>query len=709
MDVSTPQNVFDDRENNATESTEKTKSQRRRLSSVTKSQARTSKTLACLSCRPRKIKCERVDGVCERCRSLEIPCTLPDRDERRIRYSKDYIVQLESQIADLRSVVADLQRQGQPQPSPHIQPSAQHIPTPTLSQPQKQRRMSSMSQSSLGPMASLQQAGPQQSQDSDTSTSPSMATEISGVAIAKVGTSSAESEAGESLITRLCGAQGRLNSKNDGQLRYFGPTSSLHLTESVTSIFRYCNDVAKFGAELEKDIPWAMQQYLLDLYWKYQHNVLLIIHKEAFLAGMESGRSPYYNNCLLLCILVSAARISDSPEIRALAIAEEGNTNETPILRKRAEEALEKDLLNPSLTTIQSLILLSVLDCCVSNDSRGWMRSGNACRLAFDLGLHQEWSHLPNSQLSPIDLEVRRVIFWACFGFDRLWGVYLGRPPVIKLTDVFLKRPDPAVSSWDLKVLAAWVELLDLAGQVSEKLNTNTCFQDQIDCYMVALRKWESNLDPTISWFPNAPPGLYQLRIQHSALVILLNRHNAGFGNADKRNCPESNTSRRNCIECALLIANLVQDYSLHHGNPNTLMGSSLYNITMAATIFVADIAEKNRQNVSKELTALTVCLEAMKKMESAEIVARNVRKIVQTIMRVCGVQNQGDLTTNASTARSWQTGVVVDLPTAEDPMTSTERDMMDFNFDPSMLDALQFPFEEVLLDPLSANDFLQL
>jgi hypothetical protein len=129
-------------------------------------------------------------------------------------------------------------------------------------------------------------------------------------------------------------------------------------------------------------------------------------------------------------------------------------------------------------------------------------------------------------------------------------------------------------------------------------------------------------------------------------------------------------------------------------------MGSALYNITMAATIFVADIAEKNRQNITKELAALTACLEAMKKMESAEIVARNVRKIVQTIMRVCGVQNQG---------RSWHTGAVADLQTAEVPMNSTERDMMDFNFDPSMLDALQFPFEEVLMDPLSANDFLQL
>jgi hypothetical protein len=138
--------------------------------------------------------------------------------------------------------------------------------------------------------------------------------------------------------------------------------------------------VAKFGPDLEKDIPWAMQQYLLDLYWKYQHNVLLVVHKEAFLAGMETEQqSPYFSRCLLLCMLASAARISDSPEIRALSIPmEEGTSSETAILTKRAEEALEQELKNPRLTTIPSLILLSVLDCAQSNDSRGWMRAGMA-------------------------------------------------------------------------------------------------------------------------------------------------------------------------------------------------------------------------------------------------------------------------------------------------------------------------------------------
>lgn len=53
---------------------------------------------------------------------------------------------------------------------------------------------------------------------------------------------------------------------------------------------------------------------------------------------------------------------------------------------------------------------------------------------------------------------------------SRLWGLYIGRPPVINLSDVSISRPDPNGHSWDTKVLAAWVELLDLAGQISERL-----------------------------------------------------------------------------------------------------------------------------------------------------------------------------------------------------------------------------------------------
>lgn len=93
---------------------------------------------------------------------------------------------------------------------------------------------------------------------------------------------------------------------------------------------------------------------------------------------MASGQGPHFSQCLLLCILVSGARLHHSPQIRELAVStDECATSERPSLLKAAEEALEKELQNPSPTTVQALMLLSILDCAQSNDARGWMRSGN--------------------------------------------------------------------------------------------------------------------------------------------------------------------------------------------------------------------------------------------------------------------------------------------------------------------------------------------
>ena len=253
----------------------------------------------------------------------------------------------------------------QPQPQ---QPSQE---TPLLLSP-------SISTSELP--AHLQSPSGSPPQGSEVAGSPSLMAGESTIAVrGQEIQATMELEPEEIILDRLVGVQARVNNNTPGQIRYFGPTSSLHFTESVTSIFSYCNEVSRSVSNFEKDIPWAMQQYLLDLYWRYQHNALHIIHKAAFLAGMETGQSPYFSHCLLLCVLASAARCSVSPEIRALSVSGDNTSSaEKPILTKQAENALEKELLNPGLTTIQSLMLLSILDCCQSNDLRGWMRSGNS-------------------------------------------------------------------------------------------------------------------------------------------------------------------------------------------------------------------------------------------------------------------------------------------------------------------------------------------
>ncbi|KAK5010640.1 hypothetical protein LTR28_008575 [Elasticomyces elasticus] len=289
--------------------------------------------LACLSCRPRKIKTETREGCgFARSRASVARWQKAAADVRR-RYSKDYIADLENQISELKDALAASQAQ-------------------------------------------------RQSQGSEPATSPSLAADTEPIdtqmaPLSRTTTAEPELSPSDTLITRLCGMRGRLNSNDVGQLRYFGPTSSLHLTESVSSsIFGFCNNIARNDKDVEKDVPFEMQQYLLNLYWTFQHTALPLIHKEAFLAGMRAGQSPYFSRCLLSCILACAARISDNPQVRALAIpSDDGDEEDRPVLMKQAEEALEKDLNNPSLTTVQSLMLLSLMDCCQSDDSKGWLRS----------------------------------------------------------------------------------------------------------------------------------------------------------------------------------------------------------------------------------------------------------------------------------------------------------------------------------------------
>ena len=113
---------------------------------------------------------------------------------------------------------------------------------------------------------------------------------------------------------------------------------------------------------------------------------------------------------------------------------------------------------------------------------------GDACRLTFDLGLHQDASDLSEKTLSTIDIEARQMTFWGCFNLDRyftmlsdyseiilltshrLWSLYLGRPAFIKLSDISIRRPSPDSRTWDLRLMAAWVGLLDIAGRIADRL-----------------------------------------------------------------------------------------------------------------------------------------------------------------------------------------------------------------------------------------------
>jgi hypothetical protein len=52
-----------------------------------------------------------------------------------------------------------------------------------------------------------------------------------------------------------------------------------------------------------------------------------------------------------------------------------------------------------------------------------------AFRMARDLGLHLTETSIPN--LNPVDIEVRRRLFWGCYFWDKAMSLYTGRLPAL--------------------------------------------------------------------------------------------------------------------------------------------------------------------------------------------------------------------------------------------------------------------------------------
>jgi hypothetical protein len=138
-------------------------------------------------------------------------------------------------------------------------------------------------------------------------------------------------------------------------MHFYGPTSSLHLTEQRSSSLLQWGPINGGCEQGSQDVAPELQSYLLNLYWTYQHTVLQVVHKEAFLRDMQTGQNRYFSKLLLYCIYACAARISERPDIRALALpTDEDIDDEQPYFVKKATELLVIELKRPQITTIQS-------------------------------------------------------------------------------------------------------------------------------------------------------------------------------------------------------------------------------------------------------------------------------------------------------------------------------------------------------------------
>lgn len=170
-----------------------------------------------MKCRPGS----RSSGGCALCQRLQIECDVPDVDERRRTQSRELIQHLRAEVDRLNAEL------------------------------EEHRNFCQMG-------------------DKHSESIPEWAFEEPSDATSPTSCSSKS----DNMIVRLCGGQRQLNSDRGGRLRFFGPTSSLHLMESVTSSVFIRESNGNTHPVWQDDFPVEVQDHLLDLYWTYQHQVL---------------------------------------------------------------------------------------------------------------------------------------------------------------------------------------------------------------------------------------------------------------------------------------------------------------------------------------------------------------------------------------------------------------------------------------------------
>jgi hypothetical protein len=106
----------------------------------------------------------------------------------------------------------------------------------------------------------------------------------------------------------------------------------------------------------------------------------------------------------------------------------------------RCDELLlgEGLIIQPNIPTVIALVMLGSTFIARGMTSKGWLYTGYAMRMVYDLGLHVDSQEVNKHNFE--EIEIRRRVFWGAFACEKLQSLYLGRPPTIWLQDLHVSQ-----------------------------------------------------------------------------------------------------------------------------------------------------------------------------------------------------------------------------------------------------------------------------
>ncbi|KAJ5266729.1 fungal-specific transcription factor domain-containing protein [Penicillium angulare] len=543
--------------------------------------------ISCRRCQIRKLKCTRVDP-CRSCIASGSECSFRDDDARRRPVSRARFVALEERVASYETILRKL-REATPE--------------------QRQAILDDLSiNEETAPVSSFNPATPifdysGSSRLSTTSLQPGPKGYLSFYGPTSIYQ--------KDCITEKIPDNGRsLSNRTSEQWQGSSPLSpdidfqEVGFHEGLSKFFFYLGTECIFVDQSLFTNDWLNQEHS-DKYWSYP-----LLYSLGSL-GIRLGGEP------------AALKDADS-------------------LAHCAHETLSASSLEtPHLTVVQSLLALAFIELGAANHTKGWMLSGMACRMAQDLGLHQDPRFLAGERgtiNSESDFLPQRRVYWGCYVADKIISLFFGRPIMLHDTDTAvdppnfkrtttpteelrdLRTPDSIPSSieYEINNPSAFVQLVELARIIesvitlvfspkmikSPRKKLVTSRIASVEALNLQLFRWHSSIPEDLTWnrwTPNAQKMSPQIATMHAlyhSTLISLNRHfirpTPGFARRSQ--------SREICIASAESILAIIRQYKTNHSLENAPL-TLVYSTVMAATAvsFALDGTTHNQNQMPPE------------------------------------------------------------------------------------------------------------
>ncbi|KAI1818271.1 fungal-specific transcription factor domain-containing protein [Poronia punctata] len=522
-------------------------------------------SIACFSCRDRRIRCVVPKGgsSCTQCKRSGTECVIKMDDERRRPISKVYVSSLSARIDMLEGM---LREKGVVVPPATHPPMTKHEGyTPSSGD---ELRISTaipehISKSDLGsaahyvlsPPDSGSEFGLFESPTEDSTNSNTLPLEVKALKRKRSSSRSVDLQQDDSM-QRLFSPKGGLSVDHlSGRLRYFGPTANIHVYADSPDRYdsREPPEQVRRAERIIRSLTPKTHDHLMQNFWTYHNSVLQVIDRNAFEGDRGSERPRYYSSFLHIVILAIGWRLADKDRCD-VARLNLGNREST--LHREARYMFDIELERPmGIPSVQALILLGDLECGVGRDNAGWMYAGMAIRLAFDIGLHTDCDHIA---LTEQEINIRQRVMKACILYDRYWALFLGRPTSIKSQDVGLdlssrrgsyrshplsnSNPQTETQAREEEIHDQLLQLMELTSGIVETRTeaqsgsnaSPTSEESDNRAYMRVLaidqqlRGWYARLPDHLTWkvvnTRAAPFSYFLLHQQYNAMMIILHR-----------------------------------------------------------------------------------------------------------------------------------------------------------------------------------------